>query len=182
MELCLEEYDGEFICINKVIPGEELCKEHNDEQQTVDSEGYIKDEKLYNKYISNLLYYDNLYLVNIEKIIIKEYLFETSLEYVNDIIIIEEEISKIKYNSIFISIYKSVELVKELFKPNINTISFNGKVDYLDHKVEVYKFPINDKNKYSHLYNNSIIYYKHICNNDLYRKTIEPYVAYMCCI
>lgn len=65
--LCLEENNnGIFICNNKIIPGDDFCKEHSYESQTIDSEGYIKDEQVYKKYISNLLYYDNLYLINIE--------------------------------------------------------------------------------------------------------------------
>lgn len=133
---------------------EEYCKNCIDEIQTVDSEGYIQDEKLYNKYISNILYYDNLYL---------------------------EEIEKKMIGLKFMSINDSVNLVKEKFKPDLNIISFYDKVNYLDHKVQVWSFPINIKH-YKHIYDKHILYYKHVVNSDLKRKNIEPYKAYICCI
>lgn len=161
--LCLEELNDEFICNNRVIPGEDLCNYHNDEQQSVDNDGYIIDKKIYKKYISNLLYYDNLYLINIEKNIIKEYIHDISYEYIIDIINIE--------NNYITSL-----------KPDINIISFLGKVNYLEEKINVYKFPISDNNIYKHIYDKYILYYKHICNSDLNTRKQEPYKVYMCCI
>lgn len=149
--LCLEEDEYRvFICDNKVIYGEDLCKKHNDEQQTIDSEGY-------------LLYYDNLYLVNIENRFIKEYIQNISYEYIIDIINIE---------------YKFIDK----YKPDINVISFNGKVDYLNEKIEVFKFSISNNNIYKHIYDKYILYYKHVCNSDLNTKNLEPYKAYICFI
>lgn len=163
MGLCLEELNNKFICNNKVIPGEDLCKYHNDEQQTVDSEGYILDKKLYKKYMSDLLYYDNLYLLNIERKIKKDFKKNISYEYIIDIVNIEDKII-------------------DIHKPNINVISFYGKVDYLDIKIEVFKFPIPDNKIYKHIYDKYIIYYKHVCNSDLTTKKVEPYKAYICYI
>ena len=65
---------------------EDLCSNCIEDQQTVDSSGYIKDDKLYNKYLT---YFDNIYLVNIEKRLFKEYIYDKSTEYVKDIILIE---------------------------------------------------------------------------------------------
>lgn len=159
--LCLEELNNEFICNNKVIFGEDLCKHHNDEQQSVDNDGYIVDKKLYKKYISDVLYYDNLYLLNIERKIKKDYKKDISYEYIIDIVNIEDK---------FI----------DISKPNINVISFYGKVDYLDVKIEVFKFSIPDNKIYKHIYDKYIIYYKHICNSDLNTRKVEPYKAYIC--
>lgn len=142
------------LCKGYAEPNEDCCQSCIDEQQTVDSEGYIQDEKLYNKYISNILNYDNLYL---------------------------EEIEKKMIGLKFMSISDSVNLVKENFKPDLNIISFYDKVNYLDHKVQVWSFPINIKH-YMHIYNKHILYYKHICNSDLNTKKVEPYKAYICYI
>ena len=81
----------------KVI-NEDMCSYCIDDQQTLDSSGYIKDKKLYCRYISNLLYYDNLYLVNIEKNIDKEYIHDISIGYVKDIITIEESLNYFETN------------------------------------------------------------------------------------
>lgn len=42
------------LCGNKVVPGEDHCQSCIDEQQTVDSDDYIIDEKLKNEYIKKL--------------------------------------------------------------------------------------------------------------------------------
>lgn len=93
-----------------------------------------------------------------------------------------EDFDKIKYCSTCISINKSIKLFRESLKPELDIVSFFGKVGYLDEKVTVYKFPIYDKNKYKHIYKNYILYYKHVVNSDLERKGIEPYKAYICFI
>lgn len=165
MSLCLEEDEyGVFICDNKVIPGEDLCKKHNDEQQTIIYE--------YFDYIT----YD---ILSIEKRFIREYIQNTSFQYVINLISIEEKIVN-KNSFTYISITNSIKLIEEFIKPDLDVVSFYGKVGYLDEKVEVYKFPIDNKNKYNHIYNNYILYYKHVVNKDIKEREVERYKAYIC--
>lgn len=161
--LCLEEYNREFICNNPIIPGDDLCQNHTDDQQTIIYEyfDYITDDILF-----------------IEKKLTKEYIQGTYFKYVIDIILIEKEIDKNKHSSTNISISKSIKLIEDFIKPDLDIVSLYDEVGYLDEKVEVYKFPNN--NKYNHLYNNSILYYKHVYNKDLKRRDVEPYKAYIC--
>lgn len=137
--LCLEELNNEFICSNKVIPGEDLCKYHSDEQQTVDIEGYIVDKKLYKKYISNLLYYDKLYLTNIENNIKKDYEKDISYSYIIDICTIENTlntIDKYKEKEIFYNNkYKKDNISFKFFKKgSIRYTWYNGKIRGESHK------------------------------------------------
>jgi hypothetical protein len=70
----------------------------------------------------------------------------------------------------------------DILKPNINITVFNGRVKYLDYKIEVFKSPISDNKIYNHIYDGYILYYKHVCNSDKDTIRIEPYIAYICCI
>lgn len=162
MNLCLE-----YECMNKSALYEDLCQDHIDEQQTIIYEYFDYD-------ISDFIF--------IEKNIIKEYLYDRSLDYIKDIIYLEKEIDKNKTDSTFISINKAIELINEFIKPDLKIMSFFGKVGYLDEKIELYNFPIKDKDLYKHIYNNCILYYKHVYNKDPNGRHIEPYVAYICCI
>lgn len=53
---------------------EGYCIDCIDDQQTVDLDGNIKDEKIYNKYFSDLLWHSDLNLVDIEKYIYNDYI------------------------------------------------------------------------------------------------------------
>lgn len=165
MGLCLEEDEyGVFICDNRVISGEDLCKKHNEEQKSIIYEYY--------DYIIN----DILY---IERKFMTEYIQDTYFQYIIDLINIEKEIDN-RYSSKYISITKAIKLVEDIIKPNLDIVSFLGKVGYLDEKVRVYKFPIDNKNKYKHIYNKYIIYYKHVVNKNLKEREVEKYKAYIC--
>lgn len=183
MNLCIE-----YNCLNIKEIDEDMCILHIEDQKTVNEyetfnefiesviNGYMKEDIIYDiiKNNQNPILpvlrnedidekYNLKYLINIENNIIKEYINYIHITYVKDIIHVEDELT-------------------DIVKPDVNIVSFNGKVDYLDHKVEVYKFPIPVNKIYSDIYNKYILYYKHVCNNDINKRHIEPYVAYLCCI
>lgn len=145
----------------------------------IDKYNYNKFMKILKKiYTSNL--YNNIHykdikkinpinpiyvkdIINIEKNFIKQYLYDKSIEYVIDVIRIEDSFH-------------------ENIKPDVNIESFFGKVGYIDKKVKVFKFPIKDNNIYSDIFDKYILYYKHVANGNISGMKKEPYLAYVLCI
>lgn len=116
MDLCLEEDEnGLFTCNNKLIPGDDFCKKHSYKSQTVDSEGYIKDEKLLIKYY-------------VKEIINKYHIFDF-----NNIF---NTIDKYKEKEVFYNNkYKKDNISFHFFKKgSIRYTWYNGKIRGKSHK------------------------------------------------
>lgn len=125
-KLCLEEDEyGVFICDNKVIPDEDLCYLHNEEQKSITYEYY--------DYIIN----DILY---IERKFMTEYIQNIYFQYVVDICLIENTlttIDKYKEREIFYNNkYKKDNISFKFFeKGSIRYTWYNGKITGETHQI-----------------------------------------------
>lgn len=196
MGLCIENN-----CFNISEIGEDLCYYCIKAQETTEEEIInINLDKYINYYMENLVnncinevikeeinksnYSKDLIYIeknNKLKIVFDKNIYKYLDDYKNNILL--KYLYKL-YNTNFINIFNV--LIKynnnNTQKPNIIISPFKGKVKYLDFKIQVYKFPISDSNIYNHIYDKYILYYKHVCNDDLNKRNIEPYLAYICYI
>lgn len=154
---------------------EDLCSYCIEDQQT------INEYESYNEFIKNVI---NGYLhENIIYDIIKNNKVNNNEYIIYDIIDIEKRFYKDYINNSYLSYIKDIIYIEDIFmdktKPDVNIFRFKGKVDYLDFKIDVYKNPIKNNSIYSDIFDKYILYYKHVANSDNTRH-IERYIAYIC--
>lgn len=169
-KIYMEDILNEFIMNKSKNIIENIINENNKFDIKNILTGYLKEDIIYD-IIEDIKIKHNEKMIKYNTKSYKDDIFNRK------ILIFDKYIKLIEYP--FYNLFNKKE---EISKPDINVVTFKGKVDYLDIKIDVYKFPIKDNKIYNHIYNKYILYYKHVCNSDLKTRNIKPYNAYICYI